>query len=101
MMHSMCNSIAIARIFILARSLRIDSKELFTASVCVLAGRYDNPIPTRFIAPIDCLNIPCTDANMAVTIEHQNKNWKTGSMTHYPASYSKRGKASIWPTEKR
>ncbi len=23
-----------------------------------LAGRYDNPIPTRFRAPIDCLKIP-------------------------------------------
>ncbi len=23
-----------------------------------LAGRYDNPIPTRFLAPIDCLKIP-------------------------------------------
>jgi hypothetical protein len=23
-----------------------------------LSGRYDNPIPTRFLAPIDCLKIP-------------------------------------------
>jgi hypothetical protein len=23
-----------------------------------LAGRYDNPIPTRFLAPIDCLKTP-------------------------------------------
>jgi hypothetical protein len=23
-----------------------------------LAGRYDKPIPTRFLAPIDCLKIP-------------------------------------------
>ncbi len=28
------------------------------ASLCSLAGRYDNPIPTRFLAPIDCLKIP-------------------------------------------
>jgi hypothetical protein len=27
-------------------------------SVCSLAGRYDNPILTRFLAPIDCLKIP-------------------------------------------
>ncbi len=27
------------------------------ASLCSLAGRYDNPIPTRFLAPIDCLKI--------------------------------------------
>ncbi len=29
-----------------------------SASLCILAGRYDNPIPTRFLAPIDCLKIP-------------------------------------------
>ncbi len=29
-----------------------------SASQCSLAGRYDNPIPTRFLAPIDCLKIP-------------------------------------------
>ncbi len=26
-----------------------------SSSLCSLAGRYDNPIPTRFLAPIDCL----------------------------------------------
>jgi hypothetical protein len=25
-----------------------------SASLCTLAGRYDNPIPTRLLAPIDC-----------------------------------------------
>jgi hypothetical protein len=29
-----------------------------SASICSLAGRYDNPIPTQFLAPIDCLKIP-------------------------------------------
>ncbi len=29
-----------------------------SASLCSLAGRYDIPIPTRFLAPIDCLKIP-------------------------------------------
>ncbi len=29
-----------------------------SASLCSLAGRYDNPIPPRFLAPIDFLNIP-------------------------------------------
>jgi hypothetical protein len=28
-----------------------------SARLCSLAGRYDNPIPTRFLAPIDCLKI--------------------------------------------
>ncbi len=29
-----------------------------SASLCSLAGRYDNPIPPRFQAPIDFLKIP-------------------------------------------
>jgi hypothetical protein len=29
-----------------------------SASLCSLVGRYDNPIPTRFLDPIDCLKIP-------------------------------------------
>jgi hypothetical protein len=37
----------------------MDSKEsILTACFCSLAGRYYNPIPTRFLAPIDCLKIP-------------------------------------------
>ncbi len=32
-----------------------------SASLCSLAGRYDNPIPTRFLAPIDCLKIPAQE----------------------------------------
>ncbi len=33
-----------------------------SASLCSLAGRYDNPIPTQFLAPIDCLKIPAQSA---------------------------------------
>jgi hypothetical protein len=29
-----------------------------SARLCSLAGQYDNPIPTLFLAPIDCLKIP-------------------------------------------
>ncbi len=28
------------------------------ASLCSLAGRYENPIPPRYLAPIDFLKIP-------------------------------------------
>ncbi len=41
-----------ARIFKRLWGQEIDSKE------CSLAGRYDNPIPPRFLAPIDCIKIP-------------------------------------------
>jgi hypothetical protein len=33
-----------------------------SASLCNLAGRYDNPIPTRCLAPIDFLKIPAQDS---------------------------------------
>jgi hypothetical protein len=37
------------------------AQELFqgmnSASLCGLAGRYNNPIPTRSLAPIECLKI--------------------------------------------
>ncbi len=29
-----------------------------SASLCSRAGRYNNPIPPQFLAPIDCLKIP-------------------------------------------
>jgi hypothetical protein len=32
-----------------------------SASLCSLAGRYDNPIPTRFPAPIDSSKIPAQE----------------------------------------
>ncbi len=32
-----------------------------SASLCSLAGRYDNPIPTRCLAPIDFFKIPAQD----------------------------------------
>jgi hypothetical protein len=42
--------------------------------VCSLAGRYDNPISTRFLAPIDCLK---TLAKVCVFGRYcvQNMNW--------------------------
>ncbi len=46
--------------FKLLRSPGIDSNESIPPAyaVCSLAGRYDNPIPTRFLAPIELLKIP-------------------------------------------
>ncbi len=29
-----------------------------SAKICSLVGQYDNPIPTRFLAPIGCYKIP-------------------------------------------
>jgi hypothetical protein len=50
-------------IFKLLRSLRIDSnfQGIHFARLCSLAGRYDNPIPTRFLAPNNCYKIPALE----------------------------------------
>ncbi len=37
-----------------------------SARLCSLAGRYDNPIPTRFLAPIDCLTIPALSSSLCL-----------------------------------
>jgi hypothetical protein len=42
-----------------------------SASLSSLAGRYDNPIPTRFLAPIDCLKIPALYSSLLVSSGHQ------------------------------
>jgi hypothetical protein len=34
-----------------------------SASLCSLAGQYDNTIPPRFLAPIDSIKIPAQYAN--------------------------------------
>jgi hypothetical protein len=48
-----------ARIFKRLRSPGIDS-----ASLCSLAGRYDNPIPSRFLAPMCCSKIPALSPSL-------------------------------------
>ena len=40
-----------------------------SASLFSLAGRYDNPIPTRFLAPIDCLKIPAQKVGRIFVVE--------------------------------
>ncbi len=47
-----------ARIFKRLWSPGIDSKEWIPPGLCILAGRYDSPIPTRCLAPIDFFKIP-------------------------------------------
>jgi hypothetical protein len=37
-----------------------------SASLCSLAGRYDNPIPPRFLAHIDCLKIPAQSTRLSL-----------------------------------
>jgi hypothetical protein len=46
-----------------------------SASLCSLAGRYDNPIPPRFLAPINCLKIPAqVRQHQQTQQEHQGSN---------------------------
>ena len=56
-----------------------------SASLCSLAGRYDNPIPTRCLAPIDFLKIPAlikisedvrTTEDGMKSVEGENTLWQ-------------------------
>jgi hypothetical protein len=53
---------------------------------CSLAGRYDNPIPTRFLAHIDCLKIPaqlCPSTRHSVRGLQRDVSWLTNSALLY------------------
>ncbi len=47
-----------ARILKCLRSTGFDSKDSILPAYVAWLPRNDNPIPTRFLAPIDCLKIP-------------------------------------------
>ncbi len=53
----------------------IDSKEWIPPAYVCLAGRSDNPIPTRFQASIDCLNIPAQCAMHTPLISAVMNTW--------------------------
>ncbi len=40
----------------------------FRQPTCSLAGRYDNPLPPRFLAPIDSLKIPAQISCLSVIL---------------------------------
>jgi hypothetical protein len=40
-------------------------KGTISASLCRLAGRYDNPISSQFLALIECLKIPALHGTLA------------------------------------
>ncbi len=46
-----------------------------SASLCSLAGRYINPIPTRLLAPIDCLKIPALYCTLSLC---QSREYRAG-----------------------
>ncbi len=56
------------------------------ASLCSLACRYDNPIPTQFLVPIDCSKIPKLEvrgdlfllSSLSPYIVLKFQNWKRG-----------------------
>jgi hypothetical protein len=56
-----------------------------SVSLCSLAGRYDNNIPTRFLAPIKCLKISALTVHTCLYIKLQwilnLRNWPIGGET--------------------
>jgi hypothetical protein len=54
------------------RSLGIDSRLHKRLQIRALAGRYDNPIPTRFLALMDCSKIPPQNGNRCEFVPPQD-----------------------------
>ncbi len=55
-----------------------------SASLCSLAGRYDNPLPLRFLAPMASLKIPTlvnssTDFDLSQDNLYMHLNWHAAS----------------------
>ncbi len=57
-----------------------------SASLCSLAGRYDNPIPTRCPAPIDRLKIPILLTQGQRVLNDLKRNWLAFSPSYSLAS---------------
>jgi hypothetical protein len=58
MKHGICRCFCTELVFLKVYGAQESIQGMNSASLCSLAGRYDNPIPTRFLAPIDCFKIP-------------------------------------------
>jgi hypothetical protein len=65
-MHSECRLQTETVFLNFLKELRIQFQGIDSASLCSLASRYDNPIPTRFLEPIYCYKIPALDANISI-----------------------------------
>jgi hypothetical protein len=68
-----------------------------SASICSLAGRYDNPIPTLFLAPIDCLKIPAQLLRACLRHQWLRKAWQMDA----DDSKALRMLIVIWPCRKQ
>ncbi len=59
-----------------------------SASLCGLAGQYDNPIPTRFLAPVDCLKIPALIPKGLMKITRTSRlsmvSWRNAGLKRWP-----------------
>ncbi len=42
---------------------------IYSANLCSLAGRYNNHIPTRFLATTDCLKIPAQKRDLDIVLQ--------------------------------
>ncbi len=59
-----------------------------SARLCSPAGRYDNPIPTRFLSPIDCLKIPAQQNQCRSGATVHKSLLENGECTESNAAYS-------------
>jgi hypothetical protein len=67
-----------------------------TVRLCSLEVQYNNPIPTRFLAPVDCLKIPAQKSGRKLHSETMGGAIDgTTAMTWATAGYEGPGYASL------
>ncbi len=86
-----------ARIFKRLWSPGIDFKEWIPPVYSSLAGRYDNPIPTRFLAPIYCLKIPVLGSHDTFTSAFRSAALISFKFDHFNGNpFNKKRLYKIW-----
>ncbi len=68
--HRLFKNSSTETVFLNFCSPGIGSKEAY---ICSLVCRFDNSIPTRFLAPIDCYKIPAQDSNSTLEFKSRQK----------------------------
>jgi hypothetical protein len=66
-----------------------------SASLCSLAGRYDNTIPTRFLVPIDCLKILAQASNSAARKGTKTRDFSEGLQLIFIPRHNIKSRSSL------
>jgi hypothetical protein len=67
-----------------------------SSSLCRLAGRNDNPIPTRFLSPIDCYKIPALTCTSSCLVFTRDESGQKGIFEYFAAGWQTKRERDWW-----